>query len=109
MDSGRSTQLVDCGRGAGPVDRQRGDAVINQSALSREFVAVAITATAAGAPVNPTGDTVEFAFTVSPAQPATGDWKTGSWDGTQPRPPGNAYIAHCLVGPGGTVQLPVGK
>jgi hypothetical protein len=83
--------------------------VITQSALSREYVATAITATAAGTPINPTGDTVEFAFTAVSADPAPGDWKTGSWDGTQPRAPGNAYIAHCLVGPGGTVQLAVGK
>ncbi|MDX3245843.1 hypothetical protein [Streptomyces sp. ME18-1-4] len=83
--------------------------MITQSALSREYVAVAITATVAGTPVNPTGDVVEFAFTMGTAQPATGDWKTGSWDGTQPRTPGNAYIAHCLVGPGGTVELAAGR
>lgn len=83
--------------------------MITQSALSLEFVAVAITATAAGVQVNPTADLVEFAFTAPPAQPATGDWKTGSWDGTQPRQPDGAYIAHCLVGPGGTVQLPAGR
>lgn len=85
--------------------------MITQSALSLEFVAAAITATSAGAPVNPTGDVVEFAFTstASGAKPASGDWKTGSWDGTQPRTPGNAYIAHCLVGPGGTVALAAGR
>lgn len=83
--------------------------MITQSALSLEFVPVAITATAAGQPVNPTGDLVEFAFTTATAKPAPGDWKTGTWDGTQPRPPGNAYIAHCLVGPGGTVELPTGR
>ena len=82
--------------------------MITRSALSREFVAVAITAKTAGTSVNPTSDTVEFAFTTVTAQPATGDWKTGSWDGTQPRQPGGAYIAHCLVGPGGTVTLPAG-
>jgi hypothetical protein len=83
--------------------------VITQSALSLEFVAVAVTAKAAGTPVNPTSDTVEFAFTAVTAKPASGDWKTGSWDGTQPQTPGNAYIAHCLVGPGGTVALPTGR
>lgn len=83
--------------------------MITQSALSLEFVAVAITATAAGTPVNPTADLVEFAFTEVTAKPASGDWKTGSWDGTAPRTPGNAYIAHCLVGPGGTVALAAGR
>jgi len=83
--------------------------VITQSALSLEFVSVAVTAKTAGTPVNPTGDTVEFAFTPVTAKPAAGDWKTGTWDGTQPQTPGNAYIAHCLVGPGGTVALAAGK
>ena len=83
--------------------------MITRSVLSREFVSVAITATAAGSPVNPTSDAVEFAFTAPATDPAPGDWKTGSWDGTEPRPPGSAYIAHCLVGPGGTVELPVGR
>lgn len=83
--------------------------MITQSALSLEYVAAAITATAAGTPVNPTADSVEFAFTTVTAKPVSGDWKTGTWDGTQPRPPGNAYIAHCLVGPGGTVELPAGR
>jgi hypothetical protein len=90
------------------VDR-KGGAVITQSALSREYVAVAITAKAAGTPINPTGDTVEFAFTTGTAKPGAGDWKTGSWDGTQPQTPSNAYIAHCLVGPGGTVELAAGR
>jgi len=83
--------------------------VITQSALSREFVPAAVTATVAGASVNPTGDVVEFAFTGIDAKPATGDWVLGSWDGTQPRPPGTSYIAHCLVGPGGTIQLAAGR
>lgn len=83
--------------------------MITQSALSREYVAVAITAKTAGTPVNPTGDVVEFAFTTVTAKPAPGDWKTGSWDGTQPHQPDGAYIAHCLVGPGGTVELAAGQ
>lgn len=83
--------------------------MITQSALSREYVPAAITATSAGSPINPTGDVVEFAFTAVDAQPASGDWKAGSWESTQPRQPGNAYIARCLVGPGGTVQLAAGR
>jgi hypothetical protein len=83
--------------------------VITQSALSREYVSAAITANAAGTPVNPTNDVVEFAFTAVSTAPAPSDWKPGSWDGTQPRTPGGAYIAHCLVGPGGTIQLPAGR
>jgi hypothetical protein len=83
--------------------------VITQSALSLEYVPAAITATAMGAPANPTSDPVSFAFTEIGVEPATGDWKAGAWDGTQPRTPGTAYIAHCLVGPGGAVTLPAGK
>ncbi|MEU5043161.1 hypothetical protein [Streptomyces griseorubiginosus] len=75
---------------------------------SREYAQASVRASVQGEPYNPTADAVEFAFTAVTAKPTTGDWKTGSWDGTQPRPPGNAYIAHCLVGPGGTVELPAG-
>jgi hypothetical protein len=81
--------------------------LITQSALSLQYVQAAVTATAAGAPVNPTSDVVQFAFKAGGANPASGDWVTGSWDGTATRGPGNAYIAQCLVGPGGTITLGV--
>lgn len=85
--------------------------MITQSSLSLQYVQIPVTATVGGNPLNPTSDTVQFAFTVntgSPVNPVSGDWKAGSWDGAQPRPPGNAYLAQCLVGPGGTIALTPG-
>lgn len=74
--------------------------------LSREYVLAAVTATNAGAPYNPTADVVEFAFTAQGAKPTT--WYTGSWD-TTPIPGTSSYNARCLIGPGGTTTLTVGK
>ena len=73
---------------------------------SREYAQASVRASVQGEPYNPTADAVEFAFTAESGRPTT--WYPGGWDGTEPRPPGNAYIAHCLVGPGGTVELPAG-
>ena len=81
--------------------------MITQSALSLQYVQAAVTATVAGAAYNPTADTVQFAFTANGVQPGTSDWKTGSWDGTNPRPNGS-YVAQCLVGPGGAIALTTG-
>jgi len=81
--------------------------VIIQDGLSRQYVRVLVTATTAGAPYNPTGDAVEFAFTIPGGVPSDGDWQPGSWDSTEPLPDGS-YVAQCLVGPGGTTTLPAG-
>lgn len=73
------------------------------AAASLEYVRVPVTATAAGLPVDPTSDSVAMAFMPNPTtQPGSGDWHTASWDtGTF----GGRYIAQCLIGPGGGVQL----
>jgi hypothetical protein len=78
------------------------------SSASLEYVQAPVIATVGGSPFNPTGDPVQFAFLTGTAAPTGPDWKAGSWDGTQPRPTGNAYLAQCLVGPGGTVTLAPG-
>jgi hypothetical protein len=75
-------------------------------AVSLEYVRVGVAATAGGAQVNPTNDVVQMAFVSPTATPSTGDWKTASWDSGNTN---GVYTALCLVGPGGTVQLPVGK
>lgn len=77
------------------------------SVQSLEYVQAQVTATVAGAPYNPTNDTVEFAFTTGNAQPA--DWHTGVWDSTRPNPGTSAYCAQILVGPGGTTTLVQGR
>lgn len=71
---------------------------LSMSALSTQYVQVPVTAFAAGVAVNPTGDTVQLAFTTIGATPTTGDWHTGSWDIA---PGNNTYLAQVLVGPAG--------
>lgn len=60
-----------------------------------------------GVPVDPTGDAVALAFMRS-GSPASGDWKTGSWQTDTSTTP-STYWARCWVGPGGTVQLAAGN
>lgn len=74
-----------------------------KSALSLEYVRVRVKATEAGAPVNPTTDSVQMAFPVIEVDPVGGDWKTAAWETAN-----GVYFARCLVGPGGTINLPVG-
>ena len=75
---------------------------ISQSVLSTNDVQVPVGVQSAIS-YNPTGDTVQFAFTpltYPVTQPGSGDWHTGSWVTF----PGPAYWAQALVGPanGGT-------
>jgi hypothetical protein len=67
---------------------------------SREFVEAAVKVSMQGEPYNPTGDTVEFAFTEVSGRPTT--WYSGGWDGTGPISGSTAYRAQVLVGPGST-------
>jgi hypothetical protein len=76
--------------------------VSSQSVLSLQYIQVQVLATVLGAPIDPTSDVVQFAFTLNGANPGT--WSTGSWASDAPLANG-AYIAQCLVGPGGTVTL----
>jgi hypothetical protein len=77
--------------------------VISLSSLSTEYIRVPVAATVNNAPYNPTNDAVAFAFTGG-ANPAGGDWHSGSWDSAN-----TPYAAQCLVGPGaGGVALTVG-
>lgn len=64
-----------------------------------------------GQPVNPTTDTVQFAFTADRmTEPQSGDWVLGSWSTWAPggtiKP---VYRAVCLVGPGGAKTLTAGR
>lgn len=81
--------------------------MLQQSAASREYVRVPMASERAGAPYDPTGDTVQMAFLTSAGPPTSGDWKTAGWDtDATTYPP--TYYAQCLVGPGGTVTLTAG-
>jgi hypothetical protein len=77
------------------------------AAGSLEYVRVQVAATASGAAVDPTSDTVSMAFLPSSAAPASGDWKSASWETDATVTP-TVYRARCLVGPGGAVTLTPG-
>ena len=69
---------------------------IQISSLTREFFRVPVAATENGVQVDPTADTVEFAFeTTKAAEPAA--WVAGSWetDATGPDP---VYFGRIEVG-----------
>jgi hypothetical protein len=78
----------------------QGGPVTSQSALSLQYVPFAVTS-ALG---DPTAYTVEAAFAPL-ADPTPGTWCAATW--VQDAPVGT-YVAQCLVGPGGTIQLDVG-
>lgn len=67
-------------------------------ALSTEYIVVPVSTSVNGTPFNPTVDTVQFAFMTSGA-PGLTDWQVAAWE----IDPGPAYLAKCLVGPGGVV------
>lgn len=75
---------------------------LSQSSLSLQYVNVLITAVGG----NPSEDTVQMAFTRT-GNPGSGDWNDASW-ADQGNLPTTQAIAQCLVGPAGTVTLPVG-
>jgi hypothetical protein len=75
------------------------------STASLEFVQVPVFAASAGAPIDPTPFTVEFAFESGLGAPVSQDWVPGSWDVTQI----GGYVAQCKVGAGGAVALTAGS
>jgi hypothetical protein len=80
--------------------------VLELSSLSLRYVEVPVTARHSGAVVDPTGDTVSFAFKAVGVDPVPGDLVTGGWE-TITGPP-VVYNARCLVGPGGAATLAKG-
>jgi len=75
----------------------------NLTALSTEYLRVQVTASSAGATVDPSADTVQFAFPATTVQPSV--WYSGSWETIS-----GVHYARCLVGPtGGVVTLTVGN
>lgn len=80
-------------------------ATIVLSSLATMMVQVPIEARLNGNPnYNPTNDVVKLAFMPGIIKPATPDWNTGSWA----TDPGPEYLAQCLVGPTGTITVPIG-
>lgn len=74
--------------------------VLTISSLSLEYVCIPVAASANGRTVDPTDLVVEFAFLTTSAEPTGSDWKPGTWEDL-----GGAYLARCLVGPGGDATL----
>lgn len=80
---------------------------ISLSSLSTVYLPIPVAATGnTGLPLNPTADPVAFAFKAVGANPAGGDWNSGSWDSYLP--PGSKYVAKILIGPAGTANPGVG-
>ncbi|GIH07420.1 hypothetical protein Rhe02_54870 [Rhizocola hellebori] len=75
------------------------------SVLAVTYVKVPVRVTESGASVDPTGATVQMAFTASDVDPVSGDWKTASWETDATTTP-DTYLARCLVG--SAVTLAVG-
>lgn len=81
--------------------------VLRVASSSLQFIKARITASVAGAVVDPTQDAVKVAFVTSGVTPQTADFHTGSWETDAVSSP-KQYYAMCLVGPTGTVQLTAG-
>lgn len=72
---------------------------------SKEYVPVPVTFRSEGVFVDPTDDVVEMAFVpFDVAEPSSSDWNTASWETAA-----GVYLARCLVGPAGAVQLDAGR
>ena len=74
---------------------------------STQYVRVPVAAKIAGVAYNPTADTVKMAFVAAGVTPAGGDLKAAIWETDATTSP-TTYSAMCLIGPAGTVALPVG-
>jgi hypothetical protein len=70
------------------------------STLSTRFVKCTVSAQENGLLIDPTTGTIEFAFMADSVEPASLNWKTGSWEIGL-----GEYLGRCLVGPSGTITL----
>lgn len=73
------------------------------SALSTRYIRCAVSATDNGELIDPTDESVDFAFVDAGDTPVTADWVSGSWETTS-----EEYLARCLVGDGGAIELAAG-
>lgn len=72
------------------------------SALSREYVHVAVTAADVdNTPVDPSSSAVEIAIVTAGTSVADGDFDDATWDALGDDP----YVAKVLVGPGGSPSV----
>jgi hypothetical protein len=80
-------------------------ASVTKSRLDTSYVQVPVQAIANGVSHDPTTDVVALAFMSNWAIPADADWHTGSWSDSAGA---GIFLAQCLVGPAGGVDLAVG-
>lgn len=73
---------------------------VTLSSLSTEYIRAEVSAVESGVAVDPTGDTVDFAFMLDggDTEPGGGDWVTGEWETDAAGP---TYYARILIGPSG--------
>lgn len=74
------------------------------SPRSTEYLRLPVRATERGMQVDPTAAQVQFAFKPEGVPPTEADWVGGEWE-----PFDGRWLARCLVGPSGAVQLPAGR
>lgn len=72
--------------------------------LTLEFVRVSVDVKQNGVSVTPTGWDVSFAFMPRGVLPGISDWVEGDWETD-----GSEYIARCMVGPGGAIEVEIGR
>lgn len=77
--------------------------MIEHEAASCEDVVLMVSTTVG----DPTTCPVHAAFTLPPAKPVDEDWTTAAWL-SERGPFDTDYLATCLVGPGGAIELTVG-
>ncbi len=74
-------------------------------ASSTEPVVATVRSYSGGQPLDPTGGTVQMAFLAGMLdEPASGDWKAGSWDTNEI----GQFVAQCEIGPSGAIALTAG-
>lgn len=101
--AGPSWEIAELSRVSPQVPPIYGSGMIGQSVSSLQNIRYAVRATVNGIAYNPTGDAVQFGFlpsatnlaNVVPSSWVSGDWETDTITGQ------TAYVATCLVGPGG--------
>jgi hypothetical protein len=79
-------------------------ASIRRSVLTTEYIKVPVTALQDGSPATVSGDVAWLAFPIHGSDPVDGDWQVASWETDA----GQVFLI-CLVGPGHTFTLPVGR
>jgi hypothetical protein len=87
--------LIIPGTGTDENDNEDESCPVSFAAISTQYLEVNITAESGGIRINPTSDTVQFAFISGPGEPQSGDWNTGDWASIN-----SPYTAQILIGPG---------